>query len=416
MEIKVTKLKEVMELVKPAVPRKATVKSIACLCLGDGKAVATDLETMVIANLPEATEPMLLPYAGVAEMLKYIPGNGTLKIEQDKKMIYLFWPEGNASYPTEDFADFPIMSELAARAEGLVDGDALIAAMLAALPYTATDDARPVLSGVTLVLGNPVEVAAGDGFRMSHQSLGVSFPLEEKIIVPSHAVSILEHVFKKTPRTPPNAAESMIKVVTAKRQLRMSLLGDNKLRLDFGTSASVIVNLIAGKPPEWLALIPKGEPVLQSQVFAPQLEAAAKRVRDIAKDGSGAVRLEFAGGKLKVSAKGSDQEISSTMNTLLTQGEPGRTALNQKYLLDFLNGKQGIISFSKYTDAGPVVFECQKSPRVLIMPMAVAWGDEPPAVEKEADTLTDTATDEPETSVEVENAEPETGEDGPVSE
>ena len=239
MEIKVNKLKEVMDLMKPVVLKKPSVKSIACLFMGSGKAMATDLETMVSANLPEAAEPVLLPYTGVAEMLKYIPGNGTLKIEQDKKMIYLFWPEGNASYPTEEVADYPIMPELAARAEGLVDGDALIAAMLAALPYTAADDARPVLSGVTLVLGNPVEVAAGDGFRMSHQALGLSFPLEEKIIIPSHAVSILEHVFKKTPRTPPNAAESMIKVVTAKRQLRMSLLDDNKLRLDFGTSASL---------------------------------------------------------------------------------------------------------------------------------------------------------------------------------
>jgi len=162
----------------------------------------------------------------------------------------------------------------------------------------------------------------------------------------------------------------------------MSLIGDNKLRLDFGTTASVVINLILGKPPEWLALIPKAEPVLQSQIFTPQLEAAAKRVRTIAKDGSDIIRLEFADGKLKVSAKGDAQEISATMDTLHTQGEPGRTALNQKYLLDYLNGKQGIVTFSKYTDAGPVVFEYQKSPRVLIMPMQVQWGDETSHVEK----------------------------------
>ena len=186
----------------------------------------------------------------------------------------------------------------------------------------------------------------------------------------------MDHVFKKTPRTPPSTAESLIKVVTAKRQLRVSIIGDNKLGLDFGTNASVVINLITGKPPEWLALIPKGEPVLQSQVFAPQLEAAVKRVRTVAKDGSGIVRLEFADGKLKVSAKGGDQEISSVIDTILTQGEPGRTALNQSYLLDFVSGKQGIVMFSKYTDNGPVVFEYQQSPRVLIMPMSVQWGDE----------------------------------------
>jgi DNA polymerase III sliding clamp (beta) subunit (PCNA family) len=295
--------------------------------------------------------------------------------------------------------------------------------MLAALPYTAADTARPVLSGVTLVLGTPIEVAAGDGFRMSHQVLGLSFPLEEKIIVPAHGVAILEHVFAKTPRTPPSTAESLIKVVTAKRQLHMVMIGDNKLRLDFGTTASVVINLILGKPPEWLALIPKSEPVLQSQIFAPQLEAAAKRVRDIARDGSGIVRMEFTDGKLKISARGDDQEISSTIDTLNTQGEPGRTALDQKYLLGYLSAKQGIVIFSKYTDNGPVVFEYQKSPRVLIMPMAVQWGDETPPAEKTEppEEATDETSDaepdeESESSVEEETAEQETGEEEPVTE
>jgi len=215
----------------------------------------------------------------------------------------------------------------------------------------------------------------------------------------------------------------MIKVVTARRQLRMSLIGDNKLRLDFGTAASVIINLILGKPPEWLALIPKGQPVLQSQIFAPQLEAAAKRVRDIAKDGAGAIRMEFADGKLKVSAKASDQDISSTIDTLNTQGETTRTALNQKYLLGYLNGKQGIVVFSKYTDVGPVVFEYQKSPRVLIMPMSVQWGDETPSTEKEkpqaetTDETSETETDEEsESSAEEDIAEQETGKEEPVTE
>ena len=202
----------------------------------------------------------------------------------------------------------------------------------------------------------------------------------------------------------------------------MSVIGENKLRLDFGTDASVVVNLISGKPPEWLALIPKGDPVLQSQLFAPQLEAAVKRVRDIAKDGSGIVRMEFADGKLKVSAKGGDQEISSTIDTILTHGEPGRTALDQKYLLGFVSGKQGLVTFSKYTDGGPVVFEYQKSPRVLIMPMAAQWGDEkPPTVrETQADIVEsveetqepddDSNTDESESPVGEETSEVEPAE------
>jgi hypothetical protein len=257
---------------------------------------------------------------------------------------------------------------------------------------------------------------------MCHKALGLSFPLEEKIIIPRQGVAILDHVFAKTPRTPPATAPSLVKAVTAKRQLRMSIIGDNKLRLDFGTSASVVINLIAGKPPEWLALIPKGEPMLQSQIFAPQLEAAVKRVRIIAKEGTDAVRLEFADGKLKVSAKGGDQEISSNIDTIHTQGEATRIALNQKYVLGYLSGKQGIITFSKYTENGPAVFEDQQSPRMIVMPMVVAWGDELAAAKEEpqadvAAEVSDTeAAEESESSGEEETSETETIEEEPVTE
>ncbi|MFC1961524.1 hypothetical protein ACFLWN_00530 [Chloroflexota bacterium] len=417
MEIQVNKLRELMTLMKPVIPRKSTLKVAGYIRVGDGKAVATDLETMVIYDLPEATEPTLLPYASLADTLKYIPGN-TLKIEAQNRKITLAWDGGTAIYPTEDVQDFPVLPELETRAECLIDGDTLVSAMQAALPYTATDTQRPVLSGVTLVLGSPVEVAAGDGFTMSHQVLGLAFPIEEKVVVPARSVFILGHVFDKTPRTPPSTADSLISVITAKRQIHMALIGENKFRVDFGQSASVVINLIQGNPPEWLQLIPKGEPILQSHLFAPQLEAAVKRVRDIAKDGSGIVRMEFAEGKLTVSAVGEEQEIRATLDAISTQGEPGRTALNYTYLLRYLGGKQGIITLSQYDATGPLVFEYQNSPRVLIMPMSVKWGDEPVAAEEpEPETIEENPEDEePEASLEEEPTQAEQENGGGTSE
>ena len=402
MEIQVNKLRELMELFKPVVPKKSALPITAYIRLGEGKAIATDLETMVIADLPEVEEPMLLPYASLADMLKYVPGNETLKIEVQNKKVSLAWSGGTASYPTEAVQDFPVLPEVPTKAEGTIDGDTLIAAMLAALPYVATDESRPVLSGVTLVLGSPIEVAAGDGFRMSHQVLGLSFPLEAKIILPAHAVRILGHVFAKTPRTPPSSADSLIPIIIAKRQLHMALAGENKVRVDFGQTASVVINLVQGTPPEWLKLIPKGEPTLQSQVFAPQLEAAVRRVGSVAKDGKGIIRMVFADGNLTVSATGEDQEISATIDTLNTQGEPGRTALDHKYLLAFLSGKQGIVILSKYEDSSPLVFQYQNSPRVLIMPMFVEWGDEKPTAAEKAEPEPETIEENPEVEPEEE--------------
>jgi len=116
--------------------------------------------------------------------------------------------------------------------------------------------------------------------------------------------------------------------------------------------------------------------------------------------------MAFAGGKLTVSAVGEEQEITATLDVIRTQGEPGRTAINYTYLLRYLAGKQGIISLSKHDNTGPVVFEYQKSPRVLIMPMSVQWGDEPvSAHEPEPETVEENPEEaEPEASLEEEAA------------
>jgi len=71
-----------------------------------------------------------------------------------------------------------------------------------------------------------------------------------------------------------------------------------------------------------------------------------------------------------------DQNLKAFVDVINTQGEPGRTALNVKYLADFLAGKQGIITVTKYTSSGPLAFEYQNTPKVLIMPMFVQWDDQ----------------------------------------
>jgi len=164
-----------MELVKPVVPKKPTVKSIACLCMGSGKAVATDLETMVIANLPEATEPMLLPYSSIAEMLKYVPGSDMLKVELKGKIVCLFLEQRQRQLPHRGLRGLPHPAGTNCQSGSVNRRRCPHPAMLAAVPYTAEDDTRPVLSGITVVLGSPIEVAAGDGFRMCHKALGLTF-------------------------------------------------------------------------------------------------------------------------------------------------------------------------------------------------------------------------------------------------
>ncbi len=372
MDIQVSKMRELLELFKPVIPKKSALKVTAFVCVREGKAIATDLETMVIAALPEAVDekPMLLPLAPILEMLKHTPGTDMLQITTEDKKVKLTWPGGNASYPTEAPEEFPIPSpDIKVRAEADIDGDTLIPALLTALPYAAAEESRPTLCGVAVTLGSPIEVASADGFRLSHQVFGLSFPLEEKIIIPPGAVKILGHVFAKTPREP-STADTLVKAITARRQLHIALI-DGKIKVDFGPY-SVLIRLIEGKFPEVFQLIPKGEPILQSQVFAPQFEAALRRVKDVAKSGSGMVRLDFANGAVTISAKGDDKDIRATLDTLNTKGEPQSVGLDVKYLLEYFSKKEGIVVISRHSEGGSVSFQYQKTPKVLIMPMHIA--------------------------------------------
>jgi DNA polymerase III sliding clamp (beta) subunit (PCNA family) len=360
-----------MELMKPAVPKKPSLAVLSSIFMGDGQAIATDLDTAIIANVPEATDPILLPYARIADVLKYVNGSDTITLDLKGRTLSLKWKGGKASYPVEDIGNFPTVmpADLVVTSEGMIDGDKLINAFNLALPYVSAESTNLPLTGIWLMMGPTVEVVSGDGFRLSVQTLsGVSYPSETQLIIKRDSVGIINHVFNKTPRTPPGAG-SVAQVVTAKRNLRVSILGSSKLRMDFGTSASVVANLIDGKIPKYSQLIPSGEPILKSEIFAPQFMAAVMRVKDVAKAGSGMVHIEFEGGQMNVSAKHDDDEVGSTLDVIHTQGEPSAITFNQKYLLEYLKGKEGIITFTRYTEQGPGTFEYGKTPKVLIMPM-----------------------------------------------
>ncbi len=383
MEIRVTRLREVLSLLKPAVPRKPTLKSLTNVLLKDGKAVATDLESMVIVAVPEADQTVLFPFMAVSKMLDYVPGDEILQLQSDQNKLTLSWAGGleSATYPISEPDTFPAIPEFEAKLEADLDGDTFMAALATAQTYVATATDRPVLNGVTVVLGSPIEVAAGDGFRMSHQVLPLVFPEDNTCIIPASSVSVLMHLFKNTPRTPPQS-DSLIPVLTAKKRIQVALDGDRGLRIGFGPKASVIVKLTDGTPPAWIKLIPKEEPTLHVQVFAPEFETAVRRVRDVASQGAGIVRLEFNDGNVRVSAKADGQEVATSISVLEAKGTPFRTAINAKYLIEYLKGKEGLVAISSTAESSPVSFQHSKHPRVIIMPMSADWGDKPPAAEQ----------------------------------
>lgn len=382
MEIKVEQLRNALEILKPAVPRKTTLPILKNILVKDGQLMATTLESMIVIDMPEANESFLLPYAEVLKMLKYVPGYEKLRIHPESGKLTLSWSDGEGIYPVENIKGFPVIPELKIKDEADINGDAFIPALASALPYAANDKDRPVLNGITVQFGRPIEISAGDGFRMAHIILPSEFPAEYTTVIPAGAISTLIHVMAKTPRTPPQG-EALVDILTAKRQVHVALDGKLGLIVRFTPNVKVIIKLVDGSPPAWLKLIPKDEPILRVQFFAREMETAVRRVGDVASKNKGIVRFEFQDGACRVSAKADGREVSAKVSALDLVGAPNRIALNQGYLTEYLKEKDSIVTMMWTGGAAPASFHHPSSPRVLIMPMKTNWGDEAAAEQEE---------------------------------
>lgn len=372
MDIQVARFREVLSLLKPVVPRKTALPVLTNVMLKDGHIVATDLETIIKIPVPEADIACLIPYVDVTKMLQYTLGGELLHIDPEKGRVRMSWPEGSSTFESGNVKDFPPMPEIKAVAEASLNGDILFPAMLSVLRYCSTADDRPVLSGVTLVMGEPMRIAAGDGYRMAYQDLSLSFPQDIALIVPAGSVRALYHLWEKTPRTPP-PSDALIPVLMAKKHVSVAFDGKRGLRFDFGGAAIAIVKLIEGSPPDWLKLIPKEAPLLQVQFWASELEAAVRRALPVAEQGSGILRMVFNDSTVTISAKYDAREVESQIKAFTTKGKPNKVALSASYLLDYLAGKDGLVTISVNNPESPVILQHQKNPRVIIMPMHADW-------------------------------------------
>jgi DNA polymerase III sliding clamp (beta) subunit (PCNA family) len=373
MQVQVQKLREAMQLLEPVVPGKTALPILHNVLLKDGRAIAGDLETFVFIDLPEADMECLIPHNSVMELLKYVPGNEMLTIEADGELT-LSWDGGKSSYPCAKPEEYPPEPELVVKTEGSMDGNVLMTALTSSAKYCATEQDRPVLNGVAIFPGENLDIAAGDGFRMAYQTIPATFPIEKPLIIPSSAVWVLNSLWQ---HTKPDVAigDSLVGLVMSKRQATVALVeakssGAELLRLCF-SGVTALIKLIQGTPPNFKQLIPKDIPTTV-KFFPGDLERAVKRLRPIAKDDKGIVRLSWTKDTMTVSA--SSEEVGKVEGTLSVQADnPDRVGINIKYLLEYLKGKEGMITLGLSSGTTPVVLRHRASPLVLVMPMMVQW-------------------------------------------
>ena len=243
MNIPVHRLKHALALVDCAVARKATLPITQNVLFQGGKLVATNLEIAVSADLPEAAGfHHTLPYKPLVDILRHIPNTEVAAIERDGGTVTLTAGGTRATLYGTDAADFPPLPTVPGEGEP-VDGDRLLKALVEAVPYTAINESRPVLRAVCVTLGDVIEVAGADGFRLAWQETplkltGAGSGLKQ-LLVPRETVLALDKVWKRAIKPPaagsqfpspdlnpdagPSASLAMARMAVARRMMQVRI-------------------------------------------------------------------------------------------------------------------------------------------------------------------------------------------------
>jgi len=263
--------------------------------------------------------------------------------------------------------DFPPIPQVTAGITASVEPAALREAISHVVFAAATEDTRPVLTGVhTEFEGNRLTLAAADGFRLAVHHNSLAKPVSDKV-----GVIIPARTYNEVNRLLGDQEEPIeIAINTQRSQVLFKL-----------KNAEIVSQIIQGTFPNYSQLIPQIS-TTRAAVDIGEFLKATKTASIFARDGSGIVRLQIvqgqdsAPGRMTVSARA--EEIGDNMGDIdaMVDGEAVKIAFNGKYLTDVLGVLQeGQMVLEATTSSSPGVIRPLGSQNYVyvVMPMFVQW-------------------------------------------
>jgi len=334
------------------------------------KLSATNLEITMTCWIDATVEEegaITIPQRLLADFVNTLPNDRiSLHVPARSRQVRLECARNEASIGGLDAEDFPPTPQVKDGVSVSLEPKGLHRAIQQTVFAAATDDSRPVLTGVdTKFEGRLLTLAASDGFRLSVYKL----PLEAEIDEPTEIV------------VPARALQELLR-----------LLGDEEEPVDMRTNAGktqvlfrlknveMVAQLIQGTFPNFSQLIPasySSKAVAEVGEFLRETRIASV----FARDGSVIVRLVVTPGEgvvpgtVTISAKADEVGDNEGKIDAAVEGDGVKIAFNTKYLQDVLQALDGQIAMETTGPSSQGVFRpVGKDDYVhVIMPMFVQW-------------------------------------------
>ena len=335
------------------------------------KLVATNLEMAIscwIGAKVEEEGAITVPARLLNEFVASLPSDKIdISLSPRTKTLQLKCARFEARISGIDAKDFPPIPSAEDGVATKVEVEALRQGIGQVVFATASDESRPVLTGVYAEFeGELLTLAAADGFRLAVYKLPLVTPVKQKTsaIIPARALAELN-------RLATDQDEAIeISINTSKSQILFRL-----------KDIELVSQLVQGSFPQYSQLIPQSYNT-RAVVDVAQFLGATKTASIFARDGSGIVRLVIAPsgksttGKLTIAAR--SEEIGDDVGEIdaVVEGEEAKIAFNGKYLTDVLSvlhEQQVALEVTSPSSPGVIRPVGVDNYTHVVMPMFVQW-------------------------------------------
>ena len=335
------------------------------------KLAATNLEMAIscwIGAKVEEEGAITVPARLLSEFISSLPSDKVdISLSPQTRTLGLRCARFEARISGIDAKDFPPIPKVDEGIATKVEVEALRQGITQVVFAAATEESRPVLTGVDAKFdGDLLTLAAADGFRLAVYKLPLTVPVSQEtdVIIPARTLAELNRLMAEQ--------EEAVEITVNPNK------GQALFRLK---NVELVSQLIQGAFPNYAQLIPQSYNT-RAVVSVTDFLRATKTASIFARDGSGIVRLvvapggELTPGKVVVSAR--SEEVGDDVGEIdaIVEGEEAKIAFNGKYLTDVLSVlREAQVALETTSPSSPGVVRPVGVDNYVhvVMPMFVQW-------------------------------------------
>ncbi len=324
---------------------------------------ATNLEAGINLSLGAKVEKegsITLPAKELAEYVSYL-SPGKIDFATDQKLkVKLTSPQTETTFAGLDPKDFPELPVMDPKKSFSIPTKLLTDTLPQIVYSAATDDTRPVLTGVYWhFFENKLRMVATDGYRLSLKDLTLETPVS---IGKKDQLSFL---------IPAKTLQEIIKLAKSEDALKIGLTKDENQVIFSLPDLTLASRLIDGNFPDYERILPSDHKI-KITIDKEELTQNLRLASVFARESANVVKVKVKKDSLVLTANSPQVGQNTATVPAKIEGPELDIAFNYRFILDFLNVcKSDVLEIKLGDSLSPGVFTDPKDPSFvhIIMPV-----------------------------------------------